>query len=239
MGWGLVAGAVAGSLLTGRAQKSAAEQSYKYQKEMMQHAHQWEVEDMRKAGLNPILSATGGSGAGSFSAPQADVPDYDKSSALIASQSLKQQGKKIDSDVKLADTQGLLNKANSDLSAKQALNASLLNAYQAWRNTKGIENEQRQADANFNLTESQANAVRLQGIAATNSAIAALKNAGNNAEANVISRERNEIEKDRNEIEKGRFSTPLFSSNVGLLLDLFGKPGKSSAYGFGDPKSDY
>lgn len=32
------------------------------QKESMQNRHQWEVEDLRKAGLNPILSATNSSG---------------------------------------------------------------------------------------------------------------------------------------------------------------------------------
>ena len=29
---------------------------WKHQKEVMQNRHQWEVADMRKAGLNPILS---------------------------------------------------------------------------------------------------------------------------------------------------------------------------------------
>lgn len=39
-----------------------AAQNAKYQKEFAQNAHQWEVKDLEKAGLNPILSA-GGSGA--------------------------------------------------------------------------------------------------------------------------------------------------------------------------------
>lgn len=48
--------------------------SWKHQKEVMQNRHQWEVADMRKAGLNPILSATGGSGA-SGNAPTIVAPD--------------------------------------------------------------------------------------------------------------------------------------------------------------------
>lgn len=47
---------------------------WKHQKEAMQNRHQWEVADMRKAGLNPILSATGGSGTPG-NAPQIVAPD--------------------------------------------------------------------------------------------------------------------------------------------------------------------
>lgn len=49
-------------------QKYALEQmavNNKYQKEFAQNAHQWEVQDLEKAGLNPILSSGGGGASAS------------------------------------------------------------------------------------------------------------------------------------------------------------------------------
>lgn len=42
---------------------SQANKAWSRQKQAAQSAHQWEVADLRAAGLNPILSATGGNGA--------------------------------------------------------------------------------------------------------------------------------------------------------------------------------
>lgn len=51
------------------------QQQIDWQREAMQNRHQWEVEDLRKAGLNPILSANAGASTGGAGFhPQ--VPDY-------------------------------------------------------------------------------------------------------------------------------------------------------------------
>ena len=64
-----------GSMLndvTGATSSAALQQKYAlqnaainhaYQKEFAQNAHQWEMADLKKAGLNPALTATGGAGA--------------------------------------------------------------------------------------------------------------------------------------------------------------------------------
>lgn len=66
MSWGAVAGAVIGSAFN----KHSADQSWQRQKEYAQHSHQWEVEDLQKAGLNPMLSANGGATLGSVATAQ-------------------------------------------------------------------------------------------------------------------------------------------------------------------------
>ena len=70
-------------------QKQAQDWSYK----MASTAHQLEVADMRKAGLNPILSATGGSGASAPGATGGSVglPDYNFDEGLSTALQYRQQ----------------------------------------------------------------------------------------------------------------------------------------------------
>lgn len=70
-------------------QKQAQDWSYK----MASTAHQIEVDDMRKAGLNPILSATGGSGASAPGATGGSVglPDYNLGEGISTALQFRQQ----------------------------------------------------------------------------------------------------------------------------------------------------
>lgn len=97
MDWGSLLGG-AGSLLGGiggmRGQSSAnsenrnmAMMQMQFQERMARHAHQYEVKDLRKAGLNPILSGTGGAGSATPSGSTAKMESVEGagiSSALEA-----------------------------------------------------------------------------------------------------------------------------------------------------------
>lgn len=60
--------------LRANSQNSAqAQRSMTFSRDMARNAHQYEVEDLKKAGLNPILSGTGGKGASAQGGAQAKM----------------------------------------------------------------------------------------------------------------------------------------------------------------------
>lgn len=65
-----------GDVFGSRSSAKEAKRQREWQERMANTAHQREVADLRAAGLNPILSGTGGAGAPTPSGAQAQVPDY-------------------------------------------------------------------------------------------------------------------------------------------------------------------
>lgn len=120
---GDIAGAVigAGSSIWGANQSNSAAfemqaNSINAQRESMQNRHQWEVEDLRKAGLNPILSATNSAG-GNISGATANVTAPDISGALnkIANSAFaKKQTELLEKELQVKQDNAKANLTNAD-----------------------------------------------------------------------------------------------------------------------------
>ena len=81
------------TMLTNRSKEKRAREAMDFEAEQSSTAHQREVKDLRAAGLNPILSGTGGSGASTASGK---VPDVENPvNSALASERLKQELKNM------------------------------------------------------------------------------------------------------------------------------------------------
>lgn len=112
--------------------------SWKHQKQVMQNRHQWEVDDMRKAGLNPILSATGGSGAAG-NAPVIQAPDIAGAMKSGAETSTQHSEKNLkDALEKQTYVQNSALQADAGLKRAQSVAADS-SSNLMWSQTKGQE----------------------------------------------------------------------------------------------------
>lgn len=84
---GSIAGSVLGSVVQNHYNSANAAQANEWNVENYKHRYQWAVEDMRAAGLNPILAATNGIGGSISGASAASVGMSDIGSTMNSARS--------------------------------------------------------------------------------------------------------------------------------------------------------
>lgn len=122
---GSVAGSVLGSAVQNHYNSANAAQANAWNVENYKHRYQWAVEDMRKAGLNPILAATNGIGGSISGASAASVGMSDIGSTMNSAKAASAAERQAKNAEHLAISQIDKNVAEAD-STRQATHGIVL-----------------------------------------------------------------------------------------------------------------
>lgn len=162
---GSAAGAIAGGIgeyfgtsSANALQQSLFNQQIGFNREVMQNRHQWEVEDLKKAGLNPLLSAT--TGTGTLSAPNPPTTrkaNYAQSAAQLASLSI--QDKQADAMLQSAEAARISAEASRD---KTAFDIGKRFDFDVKSWTKDFSLRSRLADSQINSASAQTKLIEAQ-----------------------------------------------------------------------------
>ena len=122
---GSVAGSVLGSAVQNHYNSASAAQANAWNVENYKHRYQWAVDDMRAAGLNPILAATNGIGGSVSGASAASVGMSDIGSTMNSARAASAAERQAKNAEHLAISQIEKNVAEAD-STRQATHGIVL-----------------------------------------------------------------------------------------------------------------
>lgn len=149
MGWddaaigGIAAGGnIIGGLISAQSARANADHAMDRQREMSDTAHVREVEDLKRAGLNPVLSA-GGSGASTPTMSAPDGPDLAGAVGSGINTAMAHKNMKADLDFKEAQT---------DLAHDQATNLASDRSIKT-ENTKLLRSQTEQVNSNIQFQD--------------------------------------------------------------------------------------
>lgn len=122
---GSVAGSVLGSAVQNHYNSANAAQANAWNVENYKHRYQWAVEDMRNAGLNPVLAATNGIGGSISGASAASVGMSDIGSTMNSAKAASAAERQAKNAEHLAVSQIEKNVAEAD-SVRQSTHGTVL-----------------------------------------------------------------------------------------------------------------